>query len=407
MRPWVIAYAGLLVVIVAVLLNPTPQYGLNQQEATAYWVIRDNVDYGESPGALLRGLRANATQLIDRIRQQAQPPLYFILLDGWSLAGSESPQVGRWLSTLLVLLGISASVSASRRSSPLMATILAALVLFYPAVTAYTHALIVALVGLSTLWLVLWARTRRRRYGVLYALALAATLYTHHIAAPLVAWQFLYVVSQRGLWRRWIVAVIAAGLSFMPYLLVLQSWDLQLTAAFWRGTGIALGLMLVPMMLVWGMAILSRARRAVQPATRHLAFPAILSVVFIASTVLNIALLADHTDWRDLINTLEDDRDPLVPLLIDLDDRHPLWHYDRLPGTVWRYGLTLDVGWRDTDVTALLDQTGITAGYVLTDQAQAVSFQLRSQTVAGDAVLAYFETATHESPGGGAAPPGG
>jgi len=330
--------------------RPQPQYGLSTAEAEALWVVRDDIDWEATPRGLLRGVRADANQLLERIREQPQPPLYFAMLDAWTLVAGESVYAVRWLSLLLTLAAVAVMVAALRQLDWFIVALVGFGLSVYPAQTAYTTPLLLLLSALSTWALITWSQTRRPRDGLLYALSLAAVLYTHHIAAPFVALQFVLVLRADSFLRPWIVAVVGAGVLFAPWLLFFQSRQLDplLTAAGWQQSLIALAVAAIPLlvMLVGQIARLNLHPEATSQR-RRLVMIALVVIAAGGGVLLGLRAVTARPDWPRFIQTVNVARDDLDATVYALPPRHALWHYDRLPDTRWRYGVMVDVGWRD------------------------------------------------------------
>ncbi len=62
------AAAAILLALFAIfLLLPDQQAGLDDDEALALWIVRDDVSMNAAPGDALRALRSNISQMIDRV----------------------------------------------------------------------------------------------------------------------------------------------------------------------------------------------------------------------------------------------------------------------------------------------------------------------------------------------------
>jgi hypothetical protein len=337
----IIGFALLALVFVVGFYRPQPHNGLTTTEAEALWVVRDDVDWEITPRGVLRGMRADATQLLERIRQQPQPPLYFALLDGWTLLVGESVYAVRWLSMLLSLGAVAVMVAAWRRVDWLIVALIGFGLSIYAAQTIYTTSLVLMLAAICT-WLLL------RQRVLLYAIALAALLYTHHIAAPFVALQFLLVMREPRIWRQWGLTVIAAGVIFAPWLLLFQSRDLDplLTVDGWTQSAIALSVAAVPVLI--GSYTITRKNVRLVVALSG-------AVIVLAGAFISVRAINNRPDWPRFITTVNIAREDLDATLYAIPPRHPLWHYDGLADTRWRYGIMIDLGWRDQTPAMLAD----------------------------------------------------
>lgn len=346
---WPLLASGTIMLLLAVLAT-SPLHTLAPQEAEALWVIRDETVPAGGPGEILRGLRDNARRFAERVTEQPQPPLYFAALDAWALLAGRSLLALRWPSVLLGLLTLALLGRTAARMLPIRPVIatLFAWVLLLPAVSMiYTYALLGFFTALCFWALVNWATTRQVRFGVIYTLALAGALYSHHMAAPLVLTHAAVVLWRIDIWRGWVLALLAATLTFLPWLGLFQ----QRTLGFLL-TGsslLALWVVLWPpvALLLLG---LQRFRLALPGAV----------LIFVLS-VAALSASGWDTSWPITVRGLQSDRDPLDLLIHAVDERHPLAHYD----SAWRVGLTLDIGWQAQTaetVAAAVDRAALDRG---------------------------------------------
>lgn len=136
-----------------------------------------------------------------------------------------------FIGALTVALLYRLGASAINRSTGALAALLLALAPLHlrASHTAGYYALLTALAVLSTLALIIALRRNRRRDWVVYAVALAAGLYTHNAAATLLATQSLVVLlypwraagsdQPTAVRRRFVFSVMAALAAVLPWLL--------------------------------------------------------------------------------------------------------------------------------------------------------------------------------------------
>jgi hypothetical protein len=174
-------FSGVAVMLIffaaALLVIALSQGRLSDAEASALWIVRDDAPvWAVGPRDALRGLRANLGDLLARLRERGQPPLYYVALDVWTMLAGESLLAARIFSTFAAMIA---------------AAILVRLNTLHP-VAALTGLILCALTGAmidpAALWimlalLALWALRRGRM--ILCALAWTAALLTHVAAIVL------------------------------------------------------------------------------------------------------------------------------------------------------------------------------------------------------------------------------
>ncbi len=173
-------------------------------------------------------------------KEEASPPLYFLLLKGWmAIAGDEEFAV-RFFSAFWMVLGLAwlwrLGGHVGRRSTRIIALALGASqpYLIWFAQEARVYGLLFALSTMSTVWLLEALHGERPYRWFLYALTLAAAYYVHLTAIFLtVAHLGLALTVRRPLWasrggRGALAFLILAGLP-----LAWQAWNGQREAILW------------------------------------------------------------------------------------------------------------------------------------------------------------------------------
>ncbi|HYE98713.1 MAG TPA: glycosyltransferase family 39 protein [Planctomycetota bacterium] len=188
-------------------------------------------------------IRGGPGLLFSQLRHQdAHPPLYFLLVQAWSVFGTSEAWL-RLFSAILGTLSLPLLYRFTARlgtpTAGLAATMLAAvapLLLHYSA-EARSYALLNFLaLGSLNLLLDLRDRPDRRRWGA-WAVATAAILYTHYMgaffilseAALLLAWRR----ARPGLLREAALAAAGASLLFLPWLPVFIDHASSIERGFW------------------------------------------------------------------------------------------------------------------------------------------------------------------------------
>lgn len=136
--------------------------------------------------------------------RDVHPPLYYLLLHGWMELFGKTPFSIRAPSAIAGVLTVAVCITLARKTLGYRAAIITGflMALFPVSVRFSQEARMYALVGLflvgATLALVCWLKhSERHRYGVLYAVLMAAALYTHYYAVLAVLAHWLYLVVLR------------------------------------------------------------------------------------------------------------------------------------------------------------------------------------------------------------------
>ena len=168
------------------------------------------------------------------------PPLYYLVLKTWiSMFGSELYAL-RALSACAGVIAVGLGVWLTRQVATRRAAVFAGILLaMLPVAIRYSHevrmyALLSVWMTGATIALVYWVkRPDRHRYLVIYAVLIAAGLYTHYFAILGIMSHWLYVLCirqpldtgrpRRIFYPQWWVANTVAGLLFVPWLPVLMA----------------------------------------------------------------------------------------------------------------------------------------------------------------------------------------
>jgi 4-amino-4-deoxy-L-arabinose transferase-like glycosyltransferase len=135
-----------------------------------------------------------------RVRGDVHPPLYFLLLHGWVRVGGESVYAIRLLSTLLGMVGLAATYALGKRLFDSWAGLLALVVLgtasffVYYTREARMYTLLLSL-GVLAAWAYLrWEACPTLRRAGVYAVLMAALLYTHYAGGLVIATHVLHLL---------------------------------------------------------------------------------------------------------------------------------------------------------------------------------------------------------------------
>ncbi len=393
-------FALLVLLAVTFLIKPELRFGLSNEEGTALWAVRDDLRYDVDPRDAARAFLTDTRQWWGRTRTLPQPPLYFALLNTWTIPAGESIYAVRWLSLLGVLIGIAGTVALARRMDkrirPALIILLASFCTFYAANTAYTYALTFALAALAAWLVVMWGKSGQSRrgiaHGIAYTFILTALLYTHHVALPSVLLHalLLYVAVPklaRRRWWMWCAFVAAAGVALLPYLLLFAPRQLPPL----RESLIGLSVAYLPALLVGIGWLIARVERSPQPATRGLLPAAMIAGVFVGGVSLNLLASAAHPNWGAMIQALNRERSPLESGIIVLDEQHPLLHYNRQTDTFWAGGIMINLGWQAQTAESVQDvvgRLGMGRRWAVVDGTHANAEAIRQNLL----TLTHFET---------------
>lgn len=203
-----------------------------------FWSLRQSLWYDEF---VTTNIVFKGTHLFSNVmHKEGSPPLYFMLLWGWTKAFKGSDATLRSLSALVGTATVPAVYAAAREiaGNRRVARLAAALVAFNPMLVWFSQEAraYASFSFLAALSLYFWARAYRRaqtRDLVLWGLTAAAMLATHYFAVflivPEAAWLFF------ALWPRWrsvvgglVPVFVVAPLLYFFFVVPQQQTDLQL-----------------------------------------------------------------------------------------------------------------------------------------------------------------------------------
>ncbi|TAK89690.1 phospholipid carrier-dependent glycosyltransferase [Patescibacteria group bacterium] len=185
-------------------------------------------------------------EILERTARDVHPPLYYVTLHYWMFLFGTSELAARSLSAVCLLLAIPLTYLLMRRLFHSRAAAIATLlVAFSPFLIRYSqearmYGMVALLLLFATYSLVRALQDKQKLWWVLYALAIAAGLYTHYYAVFLIAAHWVYVTSltnskpNSGLKNRWWWGsnVLAAGL-FALWLPVAYAQFSRVQGGFW------------------------------------------------------------------------------------------------------------------------------------------------------------------------------
>jgi hypothetical protein len=172
---------------------------------------------------------APAAEFASRLGGDLHPPLYFVLLRGWVALWGDGETALRIFQGLQGVLLLDAALRLFRRLLPgqrfhpgfLLFGAASELWLYLPMLRYYVLAATLAVAATSAL--LAWLERPGLRRGLLLGLAYAAILYTDYPTAAILPIHLLYVlVVRRAAFRRLVVVLAAAGVAFLPWVLMLR-----------------------------------------------------------------------------------------------------------------------------------------------------------------------------------------
>jgi 4-amino-4-deoxy-L-arabinose transferase-like glycosyltransferase len=226
-RPIAIGFASLLLLLVfALVLNGLQEDSLWMDEGYSAWLVRDEMRAPESPRDMLRYVRDSFATSFERLRLDVHPPLYYFLLDAWTLLIGNSEFALRLLSALMGLLALAATYSqgatAFNRRAGLMALLLLGTSGFfiYYSREARSYGLYMALASLSTFAYWCFYKKSNWQRGIAYTLVATGLLYTHYTSITVIAahgiFSILLLIMRQGTWKQVFPFLLIAAL-FAPW----------------------------------------------------------------------------------------------------------------------------------------------------------------------------------------------
>lgn len=184
--------------------------------------------------------------IIWRTARDVHPPLYYLLLHYWMKLFGSSELAARSLSAVCLIAAIPVAYLLVKRLWGERAARLAALfVALGPFLVRYSqearmYGVVAFLLLLATYWLVRALEAKSWKWWALYAVTIAAALYTHYYAVFMIAVHWLYVATltsrqrQAGLWNlRWWLANVGALALFLPWVPSALHQFQRVQASFW------------------------------------------------------------------------------------------------------------------------------------------------------------------------------
>lgn len=191
---------------------------------TAATVYDNLTRYPQTTNEWLRFIAEDSLlQTVQRVRDDMHAPLYFVLMDVWTLWLGESEFILRLPSLLMGMVALAATYSIGRvwrcREAGFAAMIVmgtAGFYLYY-AREARMYTLYLACITIAILaYSLFWRRATIWR-GIVFALAMALALYTHYVALIVIAAIFVHhILTKRTKWL--LLPYLGAAIVFVRWL---------------------------------------------------------------------------------------------------------------------------------------------------------------------------------------------
>jgi len=194
----------------------------------AFLVLTYHLDHDSlalDEGWTMWAVRPNSpVEMMRRIVADVHPPLYFMLLDGWTALAGESVYVARMPSIFFALLGLAASYALGRKLFDHRTGMITLIYLGTAGFTVYyarearMYAQFMAF-SVSTTWIyVLWHEHPTRSRMTLYIGLTLALLYTHYNGAWLVLAHGLHALLSHPRRPAWLFLALIIAIGFVPWL---------------------------------------------------------------------------------------------------------------------------------------------------------------------------------------------
>lgn len=166
---------------------------------------------------------------LGRVRADVHPPLYFLLIDGWTLAAGDSVYSLRLFSALWGMIGLAATYAVGVRLFDRWTGLIGLVVLgtasffVYYTREARMYSLLLALSAVSTLLYLRWRGRKTILRGLIYGVSLAALAYTHYAGVLMAITHILHwVVSPQPKAR--LRTIIINSLPYVLAAVLFSAW---------------------------------------------------------------------------------------------------------------------------------------------------------------------------------------
>lgn len=212
------------------------------------YMCADNNFWGDECYSILNVTRAKTFIDIATCDSGTNPPLYFLILKGFTLLFGNKPWVYHFTSVLPMILVVLLDVFPVRKHFGkiaavlfLIALILAPNVLGYALeVRMYAWAALFVVLCLYEGYMLILSRGEERNSWIKFCLAGIAAAYTHYFAFAAVILLYLFVFARLIVWdrknlRKSIIAILGSILCYIPWLTVFFHSVSAVSGDFWVG----------------------------------------------------------------------------------------------------------------------------------------------------------------------------
>lgn len=347
-----------IVVLFATMLLGIQRDSLALDEGYTAWVIRDDVRDLNTVSDTIRYLGTSVLTAFERLRLDSSPPLYFVLLDIWSLIIGDSEFALRYPSALLAMMALAGMVAIGtqwfNRQTAFIAVLLlgtSGFFIFYSR-DATPAMLYLALTITATAAYYRWWQKPTIWHGLIYIVLMTLALYSHYGSV------LVFIVHMLHRFTQWNTPPRHAGIftSIIPYLLVIILFAVwipfinlsilveNILTANWT-TVIRNSLFLTSPAWVLLLAYsIDRIRRVARDRLQ-VAIPLLLviGIMLLQSVTIN-RLWSEKPDWREAVIKATETRAASEVGLLSTASHNPIVYYERIyPLTA---GITIDIGWR-------------------------------------------------------------
>lgn len=341
----------MITIIFAIILNESTNYSLGTEEGFSAWIIRDEMRDPETIRDSIRFIRDSLLNTFKHVRDDAQLPLYYLLLDIWALLSGDSEFSLRLPSALMGMISL-ASVYAIGRQYFNTKTGLIALLLFgtsgfylYYTREAQLYSLYLALSIIST-WAYsrLWHKASIFR-GAIYVIFLAFLIFTHHTAFVILLIHGLHALLTNHVWSKkskawqgflllmlWIVVPVIA-------LFVIDMMGLSLFRLEYL-------LLIIPAGALFIANLISNMRSSfLDTPRRQLALIVIFTGLIISAQFRTYHVQSQaRPDWHEAVSNADESRAVGESALVNFDADSPLAYYAHRTGLL--DGISINIAWR-------------------------------------------------------------
>lgn len=390
MRPFL--FACLLLIALIVFLKPDRGLGLHPVESLTLWTIHDHVTLEGTPRDFLRNIYQDIGQTWARSSEAPNTPFYYQTVNGWSMLIGDHIIGARWLSSLLIGLGLAGLVRLCLFVKPNISLsavmVLGTFTLPYLANVIHPASLLFALSMTGGAVLFMWMESGRKRYFALYVLlSVLLVLASPYGLLGLGLHGVLLLEKYPFKTRRsrlplgvWIVGgMVAGGVAW---------FNRPLYPLTEHARHVEIASLLLPIVIFLAGWAFSGALRLTHPILRHLLPIGIVTAGFVVGIGVNTVVFNQHPNWQALIEPWNAERQALEAGISVLAPQHPLNFYR----DQWRSGVMVDLGWQPSDAETaalIISKLGAGISWAIVDERHPNTPILTA--VLPDAVLKWAE----------------